>query len=199
MKFIHLICLGTLLNACQPSSQTESPQLSITLGQDQVRAKEDKARSELYALHEKYDIERWIFTREIIVKSGGFPHSHPVLTVNTRYIGDETGTLSTYLHEQFHWYLEENKSAVEAAINDLRKTFPDIPKKRPQAARDEYSTYLHLIVCVLEFDALVVLFGEEKARKELKSKNYYTWIYKQVLDNDGAIRDTMKENRIALP
>ena len=34
-----------------------------------------------------------------------------------------------------------------------------------EGARDEFSTYLHLIVCYLEFSAMKELLGEPKARE----------------------------------
>ena len=199
MKIIRLSFFLLLVTACQPSNSQSNQALSITLGQDEARIQEETARSELYDLHKKYDLDKWIFTRKIIVKAGVISHSHPVLTINTKHIGNETATLATYLHEQFHWYLEENSSSLEKAIADLRIAYPNIPKKRPRAARSDYSTYLHLIVCALEFDALSVLVGEGPARAELESKSYYTWVYEQVLENDQGIRAAMKKHKIELP
>ena len=197
MRFTLFFSLLALAGACavQPNVGT----LEIALGQDHKKSREAEARVELQALHEKYDFERWIFTRNVVVEAGAIPHSHPVLTVNTRYIGDEVGTLSAFLHEQFHWYEEENKVAVDAAIADLRTIFPEVPTARPEAARSEYSTYLHLIVCLLEYDALTMIFGEAVAREEIEDKTYYTWVYRQVLESEEKIRSVMANHQLRLP
>ena len=33
-----------------------------------------------------YDLHKWLFTRDVLIQSGVIPHSHPVLTLNTRYL-----------------------------------------------------------------------------------------------------------------
>ena len=50
-------------------------------------------------------------------------------------------------------------------------------------ARDEQSTYLHLVICDLELQAMSRLVGEEKAREVIQGWEHYTWIYEQVLGN----------------
>ncbi len=195
-RAVSLAATGLMLSA--GAAGAEGP-INVRLHHEIRAEREAQARQELLALHQKYNLERWIFTREVIVESGAIPHSHPVLTVNTRYLGDEIGALSAYLHEQLHWYAVENEAAVDAAIADLEEIFPDAPVGGADGARDKNSTYLHLIVCMLEFDALTELFGEAAAREELGSKRFYQWIYAQVLENEAPIRNIMKNNNISPP
>ncbi|MEQ8179363.1 MAG: hypothetical protein RIA10_13615 [Amphiplicatus sp.] len=177
----------------------KKPALTISIAQERKLEEEKLARKELEALLAKYDVERWLFTRDVVVESGALPHSHPVLTVNTASLGDEVTTLGEFLHEQMHWYGTENREAFTAAIEDLKAAYPDAPLAPPEGARDAYSTYLHLIVCTLEFDILTALFGEDKARENMAGRRYYRWIYRQILEDDAPIRTVMEKHGIALP
>ncbi|NJM35541.1 MAG: bifunctional phosphoribosylaminoimidazolecarboxamide formyltransferase/IMP cyclohydrolase [Rhodomicrobium sp.] len=59
---------------------------------------------------------RKLTKRAVRIQSRVIPHSHPVLTLNTQYVEDDTAQTATFLHEQFHWFLGERRSAVDAAI-----------------------------------------------------------------------------------
>ena len=78
--------------------------------------------------------------------------------------------------------MEKKSAEVELAIKDLRLLFPELPKAG--VAKDEYSTYLHLIICFLEYDSLIFYLKKNEANKILKDLIYkdqiYPWIYKQV-------------------
>lgn len=173
--------------------------LTITLHAEKNADRERETRKQLIALHNKYDLEKWVFTRDIIIKSGAIAHSHPVLTLNTRHNGNEAHLLATYLHEQFHWYTLENETATNSAIKSLKAMFKDVPVGRPEGAKNLDSTYLHLLVCMLEYDALRDLIGEDAARELIQSKTYYTWIYTRILDPETRIREVMETHSITLP
>lgn len=149
---------------------------------------ERRGKEQIERLVRDYDIDRWMFTRDVIVESRVTPHSHPVLTVNTFYIDDDLGQLATLLHEQFHWPASEADARTEAAIAEFREMFPNAPDRSGRGARDQYSTYLHLIVCDLEFQAMTSLVGESRAREIMAAYDHYEWIYDQVL-NDPRIRE----------
>jgi hypothetical protein len=55
-------------------------------------------------------------------------------------------------------------------------------------ARDEKSSYLHLLVCTLEYDALRSIIGNVSSTRLLSSKPYYEWIYKTVMRDFEGIR-----------
>jgi hypothetical protein len=99
-----------------------------------------------------YDLHTWLFTRDVLIQSGVIPHSHPVLTLNTRYVDDDTAQLATFVHEQLHWFLTDHveRAKTNAALTELRALYPTVPTALPEGAMGERSTYLHLIVCHLE-------------------------------------------------
>ena len=72
-------------------------------------------------LIEKYDLSNWMFTQRILIdRETRIPHSHPVLTLNTRDADDEIELLSDLVHEQIHWFVNEDQKALGAAIRELR-------------------------------------------------------------------------------
>jgi hypothetical protein len=145
---------------------------------------EAATRDQLERLLQEHDLSQWIFTRRVSIAEGEIPHSHPLLTINTRYLNDDLAQVATFLHEQFHWLVASTaEERVRGALEDFRATFPDIPAAPPEAAHDRESTYLHLVVCDLEFEAMSAVFGASGARGLLKSWPFYTWIYQQVLSN----------------
>jgi hypothetical protein len=144
--------------------------------------------SELRALLRTYDLEPWILTRRLLIDEDQIPHSHPVLTIHTRHLGDELGLLSTFVHEQLHW-LEEQPwlDDFRAAMKEFESLFPGVPPSSEGGARDAESTYRHLLVCDMEYQAMTTLVGEVKARETLSKMTHYEWIYEKVL-NDPRVR-----------
>jgi hypothetical protein len=88
-----------------------------------------------------------------------------------------------FIHEQIHWFASSKFRQVDKAIEELKVLYPEAPDGPPEGARNKGSTYLHLIVCHLEYEALKELAGSEKARSiiEEMSGEYYKWIYRTVL------------------
>ena len=143
---------------------------------------ERRTKEQLERLLAAHDVERWLFTREVLIdEKARIPHSHPVLTLNAR-LEDDAVQLATFLHEQFHWFVLEDQKRLAATTDAFRELFPEVPTGRA-GARDERSTYLHLVICDLELQAMTRLVGEEKARAVLEGWSHYTWIYEQVLAN----------------
>nr|WP_299069895.1 hypothetical protein [uncultured Allomuricauda sp.] len=152
--------------------------------------KELKAEAQLQRIIETYksDINTWIFTTKVEINENTIPFSHPVLTLNCNYLNDDLKQLSNFLHEQFHWLEEAKKELREKAISEFKEIYPDVPVKGKEGARNEYSTYLHLIVCDLEFQAMTEVVGEQMARHILSEWKHYRWIYNKVL-NDKRVRE----------
>ena len=123
---------------------------------------EPRARDQLRRILSQYDLDSWLFTREVRIEAGAEPHSMPMLTLNTDFLDDDEMQLSIFLHEQAHWFVDRAKGR-DAAIEELRKKYPNPP-------RADFRTYQHLLVAWVELDALVELIGEEKARQELEAK-----------------------------
>jgi hypothetical protein len=155
---------------------------------------EQQTRDQLQKLLKTYDLSTWIFTKPIVIdEKTAIPHSHPVLTLNTRHVKDDELLLSTFVHEQLHWHLTQNEKGLDAAVADLKVMFPKVPDKGPEGARDEASTYLHLAVCYLEYRALRELLGELRGKQvmEFWATDHYTWIYKTVLERPRDIGNLM--------
>lgn len=180
-SFATLMLLTTLAagsDAQEGREQSDALEVRTASG----TALEELGREQLLRLVATYDVERWIYTRVVQIQSRVTPHSHPVLTLNTQYIRNDTAQLATFLHEQLHWYVSElPDTVVEAAKAELRRLYPDAPARGPEGARDLESTYLHLIVCTLELEATAAVFGREVARRTLEGWDHYTWVYRTVL------------------
>lgn len=161
---------------------------------------EEQARRQLRRLLDRYDLSPWIFTRDVLIQTGVRPHSHPILTLNTRYLEDDMRQLSVFVHEQAHWYMYQAEDEPrEQAFEELRRLYPEVPVGGSEGARSEFSTYLHLTVCWLEWEAMVHLVGEETARKNYDEITHYRWIYRRVLDDGEAIGAIMKRHGLVIP
>jgi hypothetical protein len=65
---------------------------------------EQQTRDQLQRLMREYDLTPFIFTRPILIDEKAIPHSHPVLTLHTRHLKQDEQLLSTFIHEQAHWW-----------------------------------------------------------------------------------------------
>ena len=161
--------------------------------------KEQLKYTQLKRIENAYDLSKWQFTNNIVIDdTAERPHSHPKLTLTVSMPKNDGAFLSQYLHEQIHWFEDSRKTEVENVINDLKIKYPDAPTKGPEGARSKRSTYLHLAVCLLEYDALTEVLGEEKAHKiiSINSKYFYKWIYQKVLTESGTIRDILVKHNL---
>lgn len=159
---------------------------------------EQQTKDQLQRLIKTYDLTTWTFTRSIIIEEGAIPHSHPVLTLSARHVKDDELLLSTFVHEQAHWFLTQNDKATEEAKKELRVMFPKAPVNFPEGASDEESTYLHLIVIYLEYRADRELLGELKARQVMDfwATDHYMWIYKTVLEHAREIGNVALKHKL---
>lgn len=155
---------------------------------------EIQTKEQLQRLLKTYNLSKWIFTGKVLIdEKTAIPHSHPILTLNARHIKDDELLVSTFVHEQIHWHLVQKDKETEQVIKELRLMFPKVPAKGPEGARDENSTYLHLLVIYLEYRAVREAFGELKGKQimEFWSTDHYTWIYRTVLDRPRDIGNLM--------
>ena len=161
-------------------------QIEVMKGtRDEVQTKE-----QLQRLLKAYDLSRWIFTKSVLIDESVIPHSHPILTLHTRHLKDDALLLSTFIHEQAHWNITQRPGSRQA-IDELRTLFPKVPVVGREGAQNEQSTYLHLLVCYLEYRGVEAVLGERKARQvtEFWSTDHYTWIYRTVLERKREIGD----------
>ena len=156
---------------------------------------ETRARGALLELLTKHDLTGWIFTNAVEVDETAWPHSHPVLTLNTQHTDNESMFLAEFLHEQLHWFEEERATDRDGAILETARYYSSVPSARPEGAGDEGSTRLHLLVCFLEYQALKRLQGNKRARRTITalSRHHYCWVYRTVLRDERKIEAIIRK------
>lgn len=170
---------------------------NVKIGLQNDAPNEQRMKAVLEHLLEWHDLEPWLFTRAVRIDENGMPHSHPVLTLNAECF-DETTVLAEFVHEQLHWFEEEHADARDRAIEETKLRYPAVPVARPEGAGSEDSTRLHLIVCYLEFQALKLLLGKEKARAQIEtlSRHHYCWVYRTVLEDETLLADIVRHHNL---
>ena len=154
---------------------------------------ERQLEQRLRALLAANDLSRWTFTRRVVIDETEIPHSHPVLTLHARHRHDDELLLSTYVHEQMHWFLATRQKQAEAAEAELRLRYPKIPVGFPEGSADDDGNYEHLLVIWLEYRADQALLGELKTREVMQfwAGDHYTWLYAKVLSEPRAIGEVI--------
>jgi hypothetical protein len=196
MKKVFAASLLLLFSASLGHAQEA---LQISLKNNSEKENQKKAQTE--RLLKQYNLSKWLFTKSILIdEKTRIPHSHPVLTLNTDQLDDDTGAVSIFIHEQIHWFEEANAAARDKAIEELKVMYPEAPGGPPEGARDRYSTYLHLIVCYLEYQGMKELVGNEKAKQviEASSKRFYRWIYRTVLSDEPKLRAVVEKHGLKI-
>jgi len=150
MRRVFLCAVLSLLLHTASSAQGTKEQVKISVKHDND-ASELQTKSQLQKLLAQYDLSKFIFTIEIIIDRNTIPHSHPVLTLHTRHLKDDELLLSTFVHEQIHWFLTQHQEQTEQAVKELRTIFPKVPFGFREGADSEDSTYLNLLVNTLEY------------------------------------------------
>ena len=156
---------------------------------------------DLKKLFEKYeDLKKYIYTNKILVDPNvnSFAHSHPILTISRRYITKkypEEILLATFIHEQFHWWSEQNRDKLKPFIEEiLYKRFPDIRTEYPHGSGNKYGTYNHIVVCFYEYKILKELIDPKIAKEIIEGMPGYHDIYNTVLNDFEQIEDLLKEH-----
>lgn len=157
-------------------------------------------KQNLFHLAKVYDLKPFLYTKKIHVQSYVIPHSHPVLTINTRNSGRPNKLLATWLHEEFHWWAVAKKDETEKAIAEFKTMYPKLPAG---GAHNDRSTYLHLLICHLEYQALIHFLGAGDAKEvideTIKKDKLYPWIYTEVLNNPGIGKIVRKHKLLPPP
>src|SRR5689334_6855142 len=150
------------------------PEISIATAHDSEG--ENRTREQLGRILRSYDLDKWIFTRSVVIDERAIPHSHPILTLHTRHIGSDQQLLSTFVHEEIHWHLVAKAQQTDSAMRELMKIYPSVPSGGKEGARDTESSYRHLIVSYLEFQAMKELIGDAPAQElfEFWATDHYT-------------------------
>jgi hypothetical protein len=191
MTILASLLLLSIPPVCIAQDGRENDSRIIWIGLANGLEVESVMASELRELIRKYDVEPWVLTRTILIDRGQIPHSHPILTIHTRHVGEELALLSTFVHEQLHWIEEKPRlEDFQAAMSEFENIFPEVPSSTDGGARDAESTYRHLLVCDMELQVMTTLVGQASARQTLAQNTHYDWIYDKVL-NDQRVREVV--------
>lgn len=179
-------------------AEVATPEIKIDIDLSSTEDRAKRARELLQTLRERRDLARFEFTKRVRIAPNEIPHSHPILTINTFAIENENKFLSTYLHEQVHWYLHDHRRPQLAkAIALLKKRYPEVPSPKSERARDEYSIYLHLVVNWLEIDAMSQVIGRDPALRVFERPVAYRWIYRTVIKDWDLIGSVLRDTGVA--
>ncbi|AXY77677.1 hypothetical protein D3H65_28475 [Paraflavitalea soli] len=190
------VSLLAILLTCCLQAQNNYP-LNIVAKTNHPR--EVQTKEQLIRLMNVYDLSKWTFTKTVNIENGFnvVPHSHPVLTLNTRHLRDDELLLATYIHEQLHWFID-TAAGSKAAFNEIKALYPHPPEALPQSSGDSTSTWYHILICYLEYRALVQLIGELKTFQVISfwQQDHYTWIYKEVWENNQKLEGIIQKHRL---
>jgi len=160
---------------------------------------EEQRKQQMERLARQYDLSKYTITRHIIIERGAINHSSPVLTLNLRFLDDDDLALSAYVHEQGHWYLmERHRPGNPQLFEDLQHTFPNLDYRVPGGDGELRSSYFHIVVCMLEWQAMEELVGAQRARRviEWKQKDHYTAIYALLLSRREQVESVVNRNGV---
>jgi hypothetical protein len=163
----------------------EPDDFRIDIDLDHARREGDRVREMLAALRRRHDLSRYEYTSMVRIVPGGDTFAQPVLTLGNRFATTEDELLSTYLHEQMHWYLwhlgTPEQDMVAPFMDELVRRYPDAPTAPPDGALGYDATYLHLVVNWLEIAATAEFIGRERAVSVARAQRSYRWLYRTVL------------------
>ena len=187
------LILGALLSSAF-AADPPAGKIDIQLQHHSMREMQEK--SELESLFKKHDLAKYTFTRQIVIEERAMNHAFPVLTLNVFYLGSDDELLSSFLHEQLHWYLREHPNQMQQTMAEVKKLYPKVKVGLPDSADTEESTYNHLVDCYLEIQADRQVIGPERTDRVIKHKPWYTWIYKTINHDEKAIAAIVTENHL---
>ena len=177
--------------------EAQTPKLNIrTKHSLQV---EEQRKEQMERLARQYDLKKFTVTRDIMIERGAMNHSYPLLTLNLRFLDNDDLALSAYVHEQGHWVLmERHRDDNRSLFDDLQRAFPNMDVQIPAGDGELRSSYLHIAVCMLEWQAMEDLVGPERARKviEWKERDHYKAIYSTILSHREQVETVL--NRYAV-
>ena len=171
----------------------KTPKLSITLQHNSTG--EQQRKEQIERLANQYDLSKYTITRDIVVDERAANHSAPVLTQNLRFLDNDDRALSAYVHEQAHWLLmSRHRGQAREMLPELIRMYPNMSIAPPQGDGNEGTSYIHLVVLMLEWQALEDLVGVDRARTvmEFKRQDHYKALYATVMDNRRQMETFLK-------
>jgi hypothetical protein len=181
-------------------ARSDPDSFRIDIDLDHARREGDRVRDLLTALRRRHDLSRYEYTGIVRIVPGGDTFAQPILTLGNRFTATEDELLSTYLHEQMHWYLwylgTPEHDMVAPFMDELVRRYPDAPTGPPDGALGYDATYLHLVVNWLEIAATSEFVGRERAAAVARAQRSYRWIYRTVLKDWDALGELYERHDI---
>ncbi len=134
------------------------------------------------------------YTHNVIVEKGAIPHSHPVLTLNTR-TRDPLIILQTLVHEQFHWFASQH-SKYKECIEYLKTKYRDNGECNRSGDKPS-SFWEHLIVCFNTRDYLNVVVTEEELHYIYSQWQAYPKTEQLIVDQYENVREDLNKYDLA--
>jgi hypothetical protein len=157
-------------------------------------------RQNLEHLLQIYDLSPYLLTLDIQIQSQALPHSHPVLTLNTRFAEQPNKLLATFIHEQLHWWVLSKTKELNQPIEEIKAILPTLPKE--ELGSDVNSAYLETIICFLEYKTMIQLVNKKEANKILKdfinTDKVYPWINTQMYLKFKAIEAILNKHKLGV-
>jgi hypothetical protein len=175
----------------------KTPKLNITLQHNS--SGEQQRKEQIERLADQYDLAKYTITRDIMVDERAINHSAPVLTQNLRFLDNDDRALSAYVHEQAHWLLmTRHRGQAREMLPELIRMYPNMSITPPQGDGNEGTSYIHLVVLMLEWQALEDLIGADRARAvmEFKRQDHYKALYAIVMDNRRQMENFLKRYNV---
>lgn len=181
-----------------PRAAAQTPPLKIKTKHHAPQ--EEERKLQVLRLAQQYDLKKYTMTRDIEIDRRAINHSHPVLTLNLRFLDNDDLALSAYVHEQGHWVLtERGPQRNRGLLEDLQRSFPGLDYRQPNGDGEMIGSYYHIAVCMLEWQAMEALVGPERARKviEWKRGDHYKAIYQIVLSQRPQVESILARNGVS--
>ncbi len=164
----------------------------IDVDLDEAQRAAERVRGWLVSLRDRHaGLAAYEYTRHVRIIPASTTYSHPILTLGTRFADSEDHLLATYLHEQMHWYLWRfgglDHDPVAPFFDELVRRYPKAPTRLPDGARNYEQTYVHIVVCWLELQAVAEFIGWERAAALAETNFGYRWIYRTVVRDRDAL------------
>jgi hypothetical protein len=191
-------CLAAVVLVVALSSPLGGQTADVEIVSSHNSEGEQSSAARLRNLLAQFDLRPWLFTRRVLIDEKVIPHSHPVLTVGYADRGDDDLLLSSFVHEQLHWWFVAHPQQTDAAIAELRQLFPSLPVGGLDGAVNEQSSYLHLLVIYLEYQADKALLGEKKAGDVMAflKGDHYRVLYKTVINSQEIVGGVVARHQL---
>lgn len=139
-------------------------------------------------LAKKYKIPE--FTSEVIVEKRIIPHSHPVLTLNTRKQSD-LSVLKTLIHEQFHWWDSRHQNH-DKCIAYLKTKYKD-DGEHNKSGKHPNSYWGHIIVCFNTRNYFKKILTEDEVKAIYEEWQGYPTLEKKISDNFDVFEKELRQ------